>query len=301
MSKLNVIKDHVIYLDIKNEAWPFVIVFAPMLEFLNDTKELPWGVSFLNSLGLNINIIAVSPYKKETWYRSEILIDNLAILGSYLNDKYAIGYGWSMGGYGVSAYSDLLNLNNVLLINPVSTLSNELAPFEQSPRFDKFKSFNWKSNYHDGAESHCEGYVIYDHSSFLDRMHALRYSNLIKLKFTACEHNIAPIIHTKVLRWLIKVIVADNNINISTYYKISRTRRSHPYYYEVMKRKTLSNVKRREVVISHEQKQHFIPYRQLDECIAVIKECVTYLDDVEPDVSLRAREVLRKLRPNEQF
>jgi len=111
---------------------PLVITFSNAGEVtthanLKSKSYSPWGFDFVKSY--NVNVLSFSSIVKANWYRSHEVHDFIKLLSkklSIFNEK--LGYGGSMGGFAVSAFSNCLGINRQLLMNPISSLSTELTP-----------------------------------------------------------------------------------------------------------------------------------------------------------------------------
>ena len=143
-----------------------------------------------------------------------------------------LGYGGSMGGYGVSVFANIFRFDRVLLMNPISTLNGNLVPWE--PRFPAGRSLNWESGLNDGAKMTCPGYIVYDPLHKLDRRHAERYANLVHLKFFGVGHTTPDhLVALKLLKPLFLNFV-KNTIDKKQFQHDVRARRTILPYYEGM-------------------------------------------------------------------
>ena len=254
---------------LKDFSLPLIITFSPLGEGENkyesygeryiqiQKKEyLPWGYKYVKSLGFNI--ISFSPLMEDNWYRNpyfHLFLEKLGLtLKKIPNKKYGIGA--SMGAYGISAFANVLNLNKILLMSPISTLNHNLVSFEK--RYGGFKKYNWCNNYHDGATALCEGYVIYDPIYHFDVLHAKRYKNLQHLKLPGIGHLIP--IHLQnlsMLPWIMQTFIKDGLINKKTFCKQARKRREYkPYYDWLLSKDNRHLTERRRIVIEKHQQNN---------------------------------------------
>jgi len=240
---------------------PIVITFSPCepkhLVYLQKdivekaTDELYiWGFDFITKERLNI--ISFAPLVGGQWYKSKKFSDFLTELSQVISRfPSRIGYGGSMGGFGVSVYSNLLNLDRVLLLNPFSTLNRRLAPFET--RFPKaVKRGSWEFDFFDGAVCNARGYVIYDPLFDLDARQAKRYKNLHHLKLPGVGHSI-PLHLQKLgmLGWISRSFLHDGAIDKSRFYLEARNRREYIGYYNwLLSKKNVHLTSRRADVIA---------------------------------------------------
>ena len=220
---------------------PVVITFSPCepfdrifsVEYVknNSYEKLPiWGHDFVLKEGFNV--ISFAPLKGGQWYRSEKFSDFMIELGEKLKTfPRRYGYGGSMGGYGVSAFSNILNLDQILLLNPFSTLNRKLVPFET--RFpNTLYRVNWESGFFDGGECEANGYIIYDPLFNLDARQARRYKKLRHLRLPGVGHSI-PLHLQKLgmLGWISRSFLHENYIDEDRFYTEARKRREYPGYY----------------------------------------------------------------------
>ena len=217
---------------------PIVITFSNMIDKslmpsrnINDLKEYKiWGYDYI--IKQNLNCISFAPLRGGNWYRSHILHNYLKKLGMELSNYSNIyGYGGSMGGYAVSAFSEILNIDKILLLNPISTLNKALVPRET--RFENAqRKLDWSGDFNNGAKSMAEGYIVYDNLFHLDVLQANRYTKLIHLHTSGVGHS-TPI-HLKnlgMLDWLVKSFLHDGHIDKDIFYKKARKRKKYLRYY----------------------------------------------------------------------
>lgn len=214
---------------------PLIVTFSPAnisVDEVNGEYSSPWAFDFLRRKGLNV--LSFSCSSKKNWYRSEPFRKFIEILSLELPEfSEKIGYGSSMGAYAVSAYSNLLKLNRVFLINPISTLNRNLVPFET--RFQTYaRKFDWENGCYDGALTSAKGFVVYDPLFNLDSMHAKRYKGLIHLKVPGVGHNL-PVHLNKmgILQELVAQFI-DDKLDVVNFHKVSRLRRDIKRYYTWM-------------------------------------------------------------------
>lgn len=138
-------------------------------DFLSGKDDI-FGYNFLKKNGHNV--ISITPIGINSWYRDAELFEFLQNLD--LTDfKVRLGYGSSMGGYGVGTFSHILGISRVLLLNPISTLQKDIAPFEK--RFRRIDS-KWEGPFNDASVCRSEGVLFYDPSCVEDSFHARRFS-----------------------------------------------------------------------------------------------------------------------------
>jgi hypothetical protein len=190
----------------------------------------PWGFDFAVKLGLNV--LSFSSYEQTKWYRCPIFHKWLEA-NNHLFKVFPerLGYGASMGGYAASAFSNVLNIDRLLLLNPISTLNEDAVPWEVRP-FQNAALHDWKGKYFDGADTKSEGWVVYDPIYNLDRSHAKRYPRFKKIVFPGVGHQIPKHLnHLGLLKSLIKDFIY-NKFASNDFYKLLRKRRQYVNYYK---------------------------------------------------------------------
>jgi hypothetical protein len=229
---------------------PLLFVFSNEASILskeqvNNSTYSTWEFDFL--IKQEANVISFSCIENITWYRSLVFTEFMLSLGKAVKKfPEKLGYGSSMGGYGASAFSDVLHLERVLLLNPISTLNPALVPWET--RFMSFLNLNWNDDFNDGAATNCKGYVVYDPIHDLDKKHVQRYSHLTHLKIFGVGHGMPiHLLKMGILNRLLTDFI-KNNIDTTWFFKKSRKRKMYKGYYEWLlsrenKRLTPSRIK----------------------------------------------------------
>lgn len=217
---------------------PLVITFAPWFFVSNQHVEEgldPWGYSFIKGLGYNVLSFQCTE-GNINYYRDKIFIKELNRLGADLPDFIErLSYGYSMGGYAATAFSEPLKVDRVLAINPIASRRRDLAPwdYEAGRGLGSF-NFDWSGEYTDGAETKASGYVVYDPLYELDRLHAIRYKNLSLLRAPGLGHHIPThFLSMNMLKWLVEAFI-KNDLKKDDFYRLARNRRNIKGYYEWM-------------------------------------------------------------------
>jgi hypothetical protein len=141
-----------------------------------DMSRSAFGEKFL--LDSNFAVVGIMPRSKN-WYRTPDIHRFLESqeLHDFLGEFERIHtYGASMGGYGACAFAGILGAQNVVALQPVSTLAAELVPWES--RFRPGIRNDWAGPYKDGADGLAgieSVWLIYD-SSCQDKPHVVRLS-----------------------------------------------------------------------------------------------------------------------------
>ena len=186
-----------------------------------------WGVSH----------VSVKP-KVVDWYRKPDLLAALLDLRSNgflaLFDR-VITYGGSMGGYAAIAYADILQADTVLAINPQTTLSPDLVPWEN--RFSIGLNEDWSTTESDAA-ANCLAvrslYVVVDRRFHMDWGHVVRLSghNLKVLNLPFLRHHLpAHMVGMKVLMPLLQSVL-QGDADVSEFHRGAKRRRDLAVYYD---------------------------------------------------------------------
>ncbi|QOR62337.1 hypothetical protein ACM66Z_02365 [Sulfurovum sp. ST-21] len=247
---------------------PIMVTFASLNSFLDQTEIengiSPWGYDFVKKQGLNI--ISFSSINKNTWYRSNILYHFMMQLSSELEVfPERLGYGGSMGGYGVSSYCNILKLDRILIINPISTLNKSLVPWEYRFTHDR-ENLDWESGeVFDGAQALASGYIIYDPLFDLDKKHAQRYQNLIHLKVPGVGHSMPK--HLQEMNMLKKTLISfiHNRLDPFDFHSDARKRRTIPRYYKWLLSKENKHLtkKRKYIIYIHRTKYYIFTHSKV--------------------------------------
>ncbi|HBV77933.1 MULTISPECIES: cytosolic protein [Vibrio] len=151
----------------------------------------PWGYQVARQQ--QVNVISFQHLGVSNWFRNPNLIHFLEQLSSMLTPfQCRLGYGLSRGGFAIGAFANLLKLNHVLLFYPVSTKNKMLVPWDGRSSTELAQQFNWENNYHDRNLGEANGYIIYDPTNDIDKLHAQRYPKLIQFKVVGMGHGVHP-------------------------------------------------------------------------------------------------------------
>lgn len=213
---------------------PIVMSFSNAGEIFNTSRDdvteyKPWGYDFL--IKQDLNVMSFSCVDKPFWYRDEEFyqfVEQLSKITMLFERR--IGYGGSMGGYAASAFSEPLKLTELILFNPISSLSSEHSPWE--PRYRNQKKLSlWDDNYLDGSKSRCEGYIFYDPIFKLDRLHAEKYCYLTKVRVYGVGHKIPKhLLELGLLSYVSKQCL-NRTFDTKSFYKKYRNRKRYIGYY----------------------------------------------------------------------
>lgn len=142
----------------------------------NNLRRAGFGEDFLLAKGYAVVSVLTG---SANWFRDGEIQDFLARprFQAFLKGfDHVQCYGSSMGGYGACAFADLLGADNIVALQPVSTLRHDLVPWEE--RFQAKHTLDWtpESAYSDaveGAVSCPSIYAFYDPQDE-DAQHAKR-------------------------------------------------------------------------------------------------------------------------------
>jgi hypothetical protein len=108
-------------------ADPLVVVTFDVWK-ANPGFENPFfGEDFFAARG--INSIGVTPAENDWWQHDEI-IEAIAAIRRTTRGMHRVGYGASMGGYGVINFADMLGLAHLVAICPQFSIDPRKAPYE---------------------------------------------------------------------------------------------------------------------------------------------------------------------------
>lgn len=260
----------------------------------------PWGFEFVKKRGLNV--IGFSAFGSESWYRGSefhlCLEENFSEVSKLFRSKFS--YGSSMGGFGASVFADILGVDKLLLINPISTLNKELVPFET--RFKYGASLDWNGKYNDGTKNRASGYVVFDPLFDLDSKHAKRYKQLDQLKFSGVGHAMpAHLQKIGVLGELFNRFFLGD-VDHDWFYSAIRKRREYGHYYSwLMSNQNIHLTKTRKLIINN----YFLKYEL--ECLRkkiinknhvdIIRDAALKLERVDLASALQLMELALYFRP----
>lgn len=208
-----------------------------------DPSYTPWGFKF-GSDNLKLNVLCFTSYRETRWYQCDIFAEWLKGQKHFFQNFSArLGYGASMGGFGVSKFSPLLYLDRVLLLNPISTLCGEKVPWETRYFNGASKTLSWGGGYSDGAEHMQHGIIVFDPLFHLDKNHARRYKGLHEVYFPGVGHQIPE--HLKNLG-LLKILLHEfvhDSVNFLQLRRNLRKRRGYEHYYNWLLSSQNSNLR----------------------------------------------------------
>lgn len=221
---------------------PVVVTFAGAGQCVSTEQAIsgksPWGFDFLKKK--NVNVVSFANIEKNNWYLGAPFDELVGEVGNVLSHfPEVIGYGGSMGGYGLSAHAAPLGINRALLINPISTLNKSIVSWET--RFGYAQKFDWNQS-RDGGEALFSGLVIFDPFCKEDKQHAARYRNLTKVVTPGLGHGAALYLNKMGLLKNLFWSFYSNNFELEEFGRKFRARRRYlpRYYNQMLKDKSVS-------------------------------------------------------------
>lgn len=159
----------------------------------NNPLRLGFGEKFLLDSGYAVVSVLTNT---ANWYRQPGLLEHLTsgafqtLLGGF--DRVH-SYGSSMGGYGACTFAKVLGCQNVVALQPISTLAANLVPWET--RFQHGRNLNWTGAHLDAAEGieDCASvYAFYDPNTHdarhADRLAATAKERLHRVGIPGAQH-----------------------------------------------------------------------------------------------------------------
>lgn len=125
----------------------------------------------------NFAIISILA-RKVNWYRSPEIYDffesaHFQGLLSTFEKRHSLGS--SMGGLGACTFAELLNIDNVVALQPISDVIHSKVPWEK--RFEFARTLNWKGRFSDAASglAKCESVYMFFDPDHDDARHIERF------------------------------------------------------------------------------------------------------------------------------
>ncbi|MER2491217.1 cytosolic protein [Catenovulum sediminis] len=264
----------------------------------------PWGYKLAHKQ--NVNIIAFQHLGKSNWFRSQNLIfflEQLATLLTPFNCK--LGYGLSRGGFGVGAFANLLGLDQVLLFHPVSTKNKALVPWDDRSSTDIAQKFDWQGDYHDLDLGHAKGYIIYDPTNFIDRMHAKRYSQLTHLRVFGMGHGTHATYLNKFgfYKQVAIDFICNQQVDIAQFRQQTKTLRFKEDYYKKLNKANANSNHRLDLLskahrILIDEKESYVQEYQAQIDIKPLLDIAMKHQEKHPKDAIQLLEVAKQLAPD---
>lgn len=302
---------------------PIIVAFSNAGETtteqqLKNPNYAPWAYDFIKKEGYSV--ISFSCYKKNNWFRTPLTQDLIKVFSQHITPyQEKLGYGGSMGGYAVGAYSDLLKLDRCLLFNPISTLNLSLVPYENR-FYEAANEYSWQQNYHDGADTGTPKIIIVDPLLQLDKLHAHRYKNAHIVNYRGVGHGIPRhLLSVGLLKDSFYYLINNTFPDHHFYRKIRNGKRQYLHYFDHITSKNVKQLTpRREKVIKRFQAEFLdsllkqpknaevsaisSPVTSVNENdINYIRDLAVKLEKNDLNASLELMLIAQKLRPSGTF
>lgn len=301
-----IVGDNSCFARITDKSRPILVAFTNMgaavsPEEFYSNLFIAWGdkIAFANG----VNIISFGCIEEDNWYRNSELTSFISEIGKVINNfPERLGYGGSMGGGAAGSFAELLNLDRLLLLNPITTLNTDMVPWET--RFQKYASLDWHSSLYDGSNFTTPGIVVYDPIFHLDKKHAERYEeNVLHLKCPGVGHAMPKhLIRIGVLKQLFAHFV-NNKVEPHWFHKQVRRRKLYPHYYRwLLSSENIHKTPKRETIITKHQRalEGYLDESVNDSSenlVPLLKEAAFALESVDIKLSLRLLSKILEIHP----
>lgn len=164
---------------------PVIVSFACAASSLSHSEiaagHSPWSYDFWKKNG--INVVAFASIDEENWYQSEALSDFCDQLRGWLAPfPKRLGYGYSMGGFGVAAYGNQLGLDHAMLFAPATSTDPRIVEWDTKARSRTAeRGLDWLGPMNDSIHCRVPLTILYDPLYELDRRHVRRYEHQLQL------------------------------------------------------------------------------------------------------------------------
>ncbi|TMO79894.1 cytosolic protein [Pseudoalteromonas sp. S3776] len=288
---------------------PLLFTFSPAGTNLKEhdlTDDFaPWGYHLAQKQ--NVNIIAFQHLGKSNWFRSRNLIFFLEQLSTLLSPfKSRLGYGLSRGGFAVGAFAKLLKLDQVLFFHPVSTKNTEIVPWDNRSSTELAQQFDWQSEYNDVDLGHAKGYIIYDPTNKIDRLHAKRYPQLTHLRVFGMGHGTHASYLTKFgfYKQVAVDFIRHQQIDIAQFRLQTKTLRLKEEYYQSLNKANASSPHRLALlstahqILADEKEEHVQEHQAKIDIQPLIDVALKHQDE-HPNDAIQLLEVAQQIVPDD--
>lgn len=288
---------------------PLLFTFSPagtnVQEHDLHSDFAPWGFHLAQKQ--KVNIISFQHLGKSNWFRSRNLIYFLEQLSNLLSPfKCRLGYGLSRGGFAIGAFAKLLKLEQVLLFHPVSTKNQSIAPWDDRSSTEIAQQFDWQGDYHDLDLGEAKGYIIYDPTNRIDRLHAKRYKQLTHLRVFGMDHGT----HASYLKkfGFYKQVAVDfirhGKIDIAQFRQQTKTLRLKEDYYQSLNRANANSHYRLGLLskahnILIDEKEAHVQESQAQIDIQPLIDIALKHQQTHPEDAIQLLEVAQQIVPND--
>jgi hypothetical protein len=309
MSGGDLIGDVFVKYDFVDLNKPLLFTFSPAGTNLQEhdlhADFAPWGFHLAQKQ--NVNIIAFQHLGKSNWFRNRNLIFFLEQLSTLITPfNCRLGYGLSRGGFAVGAFAKLLKLDQVLLFHPVSTKNKELVPWDDRSSTDIAQQFDWQTDYADLDLGNATGYIIYDPTNRIDRLHAKRYRQLTHLRVFGMGHGTHASYLSKFgfYKQVAVDFIRHQQIDIAQFRQQTKTLRLKEDYYQSLNKANKKSQHRLELLstahnILIDEKQAHVQEHQAKIDIQPLIDVALKHQDEHPNDAIQLLEVAQKLVPDD--
>ncbi|WP_076537245.1 hypothetical protein [Shewanella sp. UCD-KL21] len=209
---------------------PIMVTFSPYSEPITDEQitsgKSAWGFNFFAKRQLNV--VAFNQIGKNNIFESQIFEVFLVDFGKQLTlFPSRIGYGASLGGFALALYAEVLRLDRALLLMPVSTFNQSIAPWEPKT-FPHSRGIGL-----DASGCKIPLTIIYDPLSVPDKLHKERFGSCVKvLTITGVGHRIPRALLNLGMLSSVVLEYRQGDINSDDFYQRTRKRRNLSYYFK---------------------------------------------------------------------
>lgn len=191
----------------------------------------PWAFDMAHKRGWGMVGVMC---KRSDWFRDPALfaiLEGMRDCGVFASYPQVSMYGTSMGGYGACAFASLAPGCTVVAFSPQSTLSKELAPFEN--RYDRaMRHADWTTGpYLDAAHGLAaagKAYLVYDPLVPEDKAHIDRLTqpNCQTLGFHYLTHKVPPTLKRMEILKPVATEMVEGTMTPKRFYELLRHRRN---------------------------------------------------------------------------
>lgn len=186
--------------------------------------------------------------KSPNWYPQDSMNKAIHAIGEIVDSfEYKIAYGGSMGGYAAIKYSNLLNVNRVVSLDPQFSINPHDIDDKTYVEYFNNENHSKMRIVKNDISSICDYYIMYDPFYPVDQKHidkilsVNKNMNLIRIRFSA-HSSTAITANSEFLKYLLfsKIDINDGVI----YEKIRKIKRNNSFYYNNLIKKILVKTRR---------------------------------------------------------
>jgi hypothetical protein len=265
----------------------------------------PWGYHLAQKQ--NVNVIAFQHLGKSNWFRNRNLIffiEQLATLITPFNCR--LGYGLSRGGFAIGAFAKLLKLDQVLLFHPVSTKNQQLVPWDDRASTHLAQQYDWQTDYADLDLGDATGYIIYDPTNRIDRLHAKRYPQLSHLRVFGMGHGTHATYLSKFgfYKQVAIDFIRHQQIDIAQFRQQTKTLRLKEEYYQSLNKANAYSAHRLALlstahkILADEKEEHVQAHQAKIDIQPLIDVALKHQEE-HPNDAIQLLEVAQQIVPDD--